>query len=586
MHYGTKEAGVDRIILAFRQTPNGDEENILKLIDLLGCDHTSLELDNFLEYCAPLSSPAQCLIISYENYKYFIAKNRKNLSLLYSSFKKIFIWGYEECPVLSDIACNISSETAKTNSSTGAYNFVMGDRPECYELRNHTINATIDSRLTFIETDEKENISVIIDTNQGILFFKIRNEQFDCEIFFCGTHEIANIDQTVSSSSSLRDFFPALYPLTMFLRHASPSGMWLVPKQYACLIVDDPYLRRKYGFFHFDRVLKSVAKYSYTICIAFIPWNFWRTNRQVIKKLKDNDRFSICVHGCDHSKKEYASESDKDLIYLNNLALKRMASHRKRWSYPFDQIMVFPQGHFSKRSIFHLKNQNFACAVNSTLFWSNYSNHNELTLRDLLDLCLTKLNSFPIFKRFYTDDIDEMSLELFFGKPGLTVEHHGAFSNDMIKIENNIIKIHDMHPYLDWTNIKTSCFRTHKIRKNASGLTEVFFYTPVFYFSFDSNDDELAFIKSENGRFEIKNVTINSTEVNFSISDGQLKFRYNPVKNEELVIKVNYTTTSYTNDNYSIKAEKRLKNAFRRVACDIRDNYVCKLPIIGRRFIT
>lgn len=583
MHYGIKEIGVNRIILPFRQTPNSDEKNIIKIIELLGCDHSSLELDKFSEYCTHLSSPAQCLIISYENYKHFISKDPMNLSLLNSSFRKMFIWGYEECPVLPDIACNLSAETVKVNSSTGAYHFIIGDCPECFELRNHTINAIIDSRLTCMETDEKEKISVIIDTNQGIFFFKIVNQQFNCEIFFCGTHEIADIDQTVSASSSLRDFFPALYPLTMFLRHTSPLGIWLVPKHHACLIVDDPYLRRKYGFFQFDRVLKSVAKYSYSVCIAFIPWNFWRTNRQVIKKLKNNDRFSICIHGCDHSKKEYASESDGDLNRLNNLALKRMASHRKRWSYPFDMIMVFPQGHFSKRSIFHLKNQSFACAINSTLFWSNYS-HNELILRDLLDLCLTKLNSFPIFKRFYTDDIDEMSLELFFGKPAFTVEHHGAFSNDMIKIEANIKKIQDTHPFLDWKNIKTSCFRTHKIRKNPSGHTEVFFYTPVFYFSFDSNDDEFIFIKSENGRFDIKNVTINSIEANFYISNGQLKIRYNPIKIEELEIRINYITTSHTNDNHSIKIEKRLKNAFRRVACDIRDNYICKLPIIGRRF--
>ena len=56
------------------------------------------------------------------------------------------------------------------------------------------------------------------------------------------------------------------------------------------------------------------------------------------------DRFSLCVHGCDHTKGEFGKT---DIYYLDNkvkLATARMIEHSKRTGIPFDRIMHFTAG--------------------------------------------------------------------------------------------------------------------------------------------------------------------------------------------------------------------------------------------------
>ncbi len=135
---------------------------------------------------------------------------------------------------------------------------------------------------------------------------------------------------------------------------------------YANIIIDDPLLRENYGFLNYRKLLDLMDKHNFFSTIAFIPWNYKRTDKKIAALFRERpDRFSLCVHGCDHTKGEFAST---DLNYLDSkvkLATARMIEHEKITGVPFDKIMVFPQGLFSNEALEALKLNNYIAAVNT-----------------------------------------------------------------------------------------------------------------------------------------------------------------------------------------------------------------------------
>jgi len=135
---------------------------------------------------------------------------------------------------------------------------------------------------------------------------------------------------------------------------------------YASIIIDDPLLREDYGFLNYRKLLNLMDKHDFSTTIAFIPWNYKRTDKKIAALFTERpDRFSLCVHGCDHTKGEFGK---KDLNYLENkvrLATARMLEHEKITGIPFDRTMVFPQGIFSNEALEALQLNNYIAAINT-----------------------------------------------------------------------------------------------------------------------------------------------------------------------------------------------------------------------------
>lgn len=135
---------------------------------------------------------------------------------------------------------------------------------------------------------------------------------------------------------------------------------------YASIIIDDPLLRENYGYLNYRKLLDLMDKYNFCTTIAFIPWNYRRTEKKIADLFCQRpDRFSLCVHGCDHTKGEFGN---KDIDYLDakvKLATARMIEHEKSTGVPFDRVMVFPQGIFSNEALEALKINSYLAAVNT-----------------------------------------------------------------------------------------------------------------------------------------------------------------------------------------------------------------------------
>src|SRR5262249_39112641 len=151
---------------------------------------------------------------------------------------------------------------------------------------------------------------------------------------------------------------------------------------HACFIVDDPLLKRRYGFLDYQRLLDLMERERFCTSLAFIPWNFKRSDPGVAKLFATHpDRYSLCVHGCDHTRGEFGITDQHLLRAKSQKSLERMALHRKRSGLRFDNIMVFPQGIFSTAAMDALKSCDYLAAVNSTGYPVDNDGH--LLLQDL-----------------------------------------------------------------------------------------------------------------------------------------------------------------------------------------------------------
>src|SRR5262249_35725382 len=141
---------------------------------------------------------------------------------------------------------------------------------------------------------------------------------------------------------------------------------------------------------------------------------------------RHRDRFSICVHGCDHTSSEFGETDPASLENKAATALVNMGRHNALTGLPFDRVMIFPQGLFSSYSPPVLKKCGYLAAVSTTPYPINYSAAPN-TIAALFRLAFVHHSSFPVFTRHYPRQVFDFAVDLFWGKPVFVVEHHNYF---------------------------------------------------------------------------------------------------------------------------------------------------------------
>lgn len=306
------------------------------------------------------------------------------------------------------------------------------------------------------------------------------------ELMLSASEEIADLDDSPLGRAPMAGYFTRIAPLLMFLRRMGGDRFWHNESPRACLIVDDPLLTPRYGFMEYATMLKLMQRERFSTCIAFIPWNYRRSDGRVVKLFKRFPKhFSLCVHGCDHTGAEFASHDGEFLHSQAASGLRRMAMHRDLTAIAFDDVMVFPQGKFSTGAVSALKSSGYLAAVNSTGRPVD-ADGGGLQLRDLLDVAVTRFDGFPLFVRRYPQDVVGLSLDLFLGKPALLVEHHGFFSDGYAALERIVRTLNTIEPRLEWTNLAAICSQASWMKCEENGEFQVRFYTDRFHLRNDS----------------------------------------------------------------------------------------------------
>jgi len=369
--------------------------------------------------------------------------------------------------------------------------------------------------------DPAPKAEVIMAANGLPVFFRMRGGP--CQIFLLSM-PLPDLTAALKPKLELREHYHRLIPLLIFLRHSFSEACWHGPKSTARLIIDDPLLTENYGFLDQNVLRKSMERTRSGTSIAFIPWNYWRTSREnSARLLRENSNLAVCVHGCDHTNKEFEIKDSALLARKAALALRRMEMQRERTGAAYEPVMVFPQGRFSRSAITALRSNGYLAAVNSTVFPTD-SEADDLKVADLLQPAVMKYDGFPIFQRRYPHRLFDFAFDLFLGKPALVVEHHEYFRDGCDTWEEFVSDLYKLDSGLRWPGLTAQLTRSCRKKKLSNDSLEIQFYTRKFLLENDYPDGKSFLLKKyEPDSALIQSVLVDGKSVEFFSENGFLE---------------------------------------------------------------
>jgi hypothetical protein len=402
-------------------------------------------------------------------------------------------------------------------------------------------------------------------------------------VFVWVTNVVFDVLKPLTAEIEFEQAADQYIPAIIFLRFAFGEQCWHNPRPGAGLIIDDPLLRRNYGFIKFPQLLESARKHEYHVTLAFIPWNHWRTRTKSAQMfLRYSDCFSPCAHGCDHTNHEFRSADYEGLLRMTFAARQRMERHRERTGLTSEPLMVCPQEQYSLEAMRAFADgRQFVGLICTACMPRNLSTP-QIHGADLLLPAQDSFYGFPVFKRHYWNGMAVFAMALFLGKPAILVEHHEFFRNGPAGAEEFAQRLAKLRPDLKWKSLLQTVTQTHARRRVSQDRWEVRFFTDTFQFEHESEHPmALKLLRRLPATTHVERVRAGGREVPFSRKDGFLTFEIQMDHPQTLSIKVDCRSVKPTKF-YSPGVRYQASVALRRGLSELRDNVIARNPVVLR----
>jgi len=423
--------------------------------------------------------------------------------------------------------------------------------------------------------------AAIISAGGAPVFLRFERDQIP--IFFCMSSHMVDIDQpVVKGFYDIKDHFCSVVSLVMFIRFMFSDIAWRPQEIGACLIIDDPLLRPRYGFCNFERLRDLMRQHGFTTNIAFIPWN-WRRTSSVDSELFRNESglFSVSIHGCDHTSGEFGATSPEVLQAAARLAQTRMQNHRSRTAIKHEPIMVFPQGVFSSICPGILKREGFLAAVNTELVPVDSQNA-RTQIRDVWDVAITTYGSFPIFTRRYAfHGLENFAFDSLLGKPCLIVAHHDFFKDGGAGLIELVEKIGLLNCRLFWRPLGEVIRRACRVRAEPIGAKDVQMYGNELVV--DNGSDRTVEVRIRKRKSEgdvVSEILCDEKPIAWATQDQQHMFSGQLGPRSSKFFRVVYEEKPLTRE-IRRPLPFEFSVAVRRLLCEFRDEYVARSSFLS-----
>jgi hypothetical protein len=427
-----------------------------------------------------------------------------------------------------------------------------------------------------------ETFQSVIRADQGEVFFGV---SYSGVRFYLNTWpRTIDVSALASSYFDVKKFFCETVPLVFCLKWAFRDSAWSQPETNACLIVDDPPLKRRYGFLDFREALDLMHRHNFTTTIAFIPWNWRRTDSRTLNLFQSHpERLSLVVHGCDHTASEFAVRSTALLNRKIGTSTQRMECFRQRASIEADRVMVFPQGEFSPETGRALKLNGFVAAVNTEVAPAQGA-ANETTIADLWSVAIMRYGTFPIFTRRYAGHgIENFAFDALLGKPCLIAAHHEVFRDHGANLVDFVARLNSLKWNLVWRPLGEALRRTVRQRRLDDGTSVIqMFAGSLVVENTGAELLEVVLLTKEEGDQDcVQAVLVNQKPIKFSVEGGYLRFRIAVPPRETAAVRVVYR------NNLEVIPDQRdlgidVKVAAKRYLSEFRDNYLSRSDFLYR----
>ncbi len=377
--------------------------------------------------------------------------------------------------------------------------------------------------IAFNQSDPR--IAAVVSCEKGAALLRI--ERHGVPVFLSSVNAMIDLDAPLSvpAFDIRREFLSAL-PAAMYVKWAFDGTCWEPPLTTACMVIDDPLLRPRYGFLDFRRLLDLMLAHKFATNIAFIPWNWRRSARKVVRLFRENpERLSLSVHGCDHTGGEFGIQDSERLAWRAKQAVIRMARHEALTGIRFDPVMVFPQGVFSRVAMKVLKRTGFIAVVNTEVV-GNDPQPFKVSVADYWDVAVRNYSDFPIFTRRYpSHGIENFAFDILLGKPCLVVIHHDDCRDNCKPLMEFIDRLNSLNARLSWCDLGQVVRRSFRQREIARGLVELEMYGSELLVENSSNSTcRFQIHKREAEPGSIKQICAGSTPVEWHVTGDQVNF--------------------------------------------------------------
>jgi hypothetical protein len=445
----------------------------------------------------------------------------------------------------------------------------------CNVMAGVEISASSTKADIILASDNSKDRRVdIISIDGGAVF--IRVEYDGVAVFLSTSTELVDLDAELTSQNfDVRDHFLSAVPIVLYLKWAFQETCWKASEINACLIIDDPVLKRSHGFIDFRKLLALMKRHNFSSNIAFIPWNYRRSAPKIAQLFRDNPaNYSLSVHGCDHIREEFGS-SDRSRLYAQaQLALKRMNDHELHTGITHDRVMVFPQGVFSQAGIEALKQTPFIGAVNNDVV-SVDKPCRHVTIRDVWDVAVMCYSTFPIFtRRNPWEGLENFAFDILLGKPALIVIHHDYCSDGCGRLIKFIERLNGLKCPLAWCSLAEALRRSYRQRKVSENAISLEMYGKELRLENRSaHVRRYQITRRESEPSALREVCIGSQKVNYGFQEGRIDFDVSLAPGESRLVEFRYRELNANGADGPSLTEKA-NATVRRYLCEFRDNYV------------
>jgi hypothetical protein len=434
----------------------------------------------------------------------------------------------------------------------------------------------VDLDSSIILNTPKGNTSKIISHGDCSTFLNL--EYKGVPVFLSTSRQIIDIDAELTSQNfDVREHFLTTVPLVLYIKWAFAETCWNAPEANACLVIDDPLLKPTHGFVDFEELLSLMKRHKFSTNIAFIPWNWRRSAPETVRLFRENpERFSLSVHGCDHTRAEFGSPGQQRLYWKARQALERMDRHEAITGISHDPVMVFPQGIFSEAAMSVLKHTNLIGAVNNDVVSADPCPR-AITISDVWDIAVMSY-SFPLFTRRYPwEGIENFAFDTLLGKPAIAVIHHDYCSDHCARLVNFVQQVNALQCAPTWRNLGDVVRRSCRQRLDSTGAVEVEMYGTELRIENRSGQPKRFLIRRREWEPSvIQRICVDAQEIAWRQVNGRINFEIELNPRESRVIKIkfhDFGVKEHNGDNLPY----RFKAMMRRYLCEIRDNYVAPM---------
>lgn len=426
-----------------------------------------------------------------------------------------------------------------------------------------------------LNVSETVSVSIIMTLSGTPAFARL--DVGNQDVFVWSSTEIFDVLTPIAAENEFELAADKYIPPIIFLRFAFREHCWHNPCPGAGIVIDDPLLRRCYGFIQFPRLLASARKNSYHITLAFIPWNYWRSRKKRAKPFLDYaDCFSLCAHGCDHTNHEFRSRDYQDLLSRNFEARRRMTRHEERTGLFSEPLMVCPQEQYSLEAMRAFADSRQFAGLLCTACMPRNLAEAQLCGADLLLPAQDSFYGFPVFKRHYWDGMAVFAMALFLGKPAILVEHHEFFRDGSAGAEQFSRSLAALRPEIKWTSLAETVTRTHIRRRLSKGEWEVRFFSDTFRFEHtEEKAVDYRLFRRVSDATAVERVLVNGEVVPFVKQQGFLFFDFSASNAQTILVQVEVPPVQPTLA-YATGAKYQFFVAVRRVLSEFRDNVVAR----------